>query len=636
MSSSVAPPHDLTPPSPSTGFLLGIGQVTWTTILTMTLLGSAGVAGALMGLAISYRDLPDVRSLATYAPNETTYIYDINGKLLTGLHEEENRQVVSLDKISPHLKLSVLAIEDSNFYQHDGINPLGILRAALTNYQVGQTVQGASTLSMQLVKNLYLTPDRTLSRKLAEAVLALRIEQLLSKDELLELYLNQVYWGHNTYGVETAAHSYFNKSAEQLTLGESAMMAGIIQAPESYSPFVDFDVAKERQNIVLKRLLELQWITPAEAQAARTEKISLGEITSFQRSQAPDVTNTVVQELTQRFGREALVRGGLRVQTTLDWKMQQVAEQTIRRHHQYYAYAADQMALVAVDPRTHFIKAIVGGVDSKTSEFNRATQAYRQPGSAFKPFVYYTAFATGQYTPDSIIQDSPVSFNDGGLERYQPQNYDRTFRGSMSIRQALAQSRNVPAIVLGQKVGIKNVIDVSRKLGITSPIPNVISLPLGAVDLTPVEMASAYATFANNGWQSPTTAILQVTDRSGKVLIDNTPQPKLALNQWAAASVNSTLQTVVQSGTGVAAQIGRPAAGKTGTTSSERDVWFVGYVPQLSVAVWAGNDNYSRIGAGATGGGWMAPVWREFMSEVLKDTPVQYFEPPSKFPKPKA
>lgn len=636
MSSSATTPHDISPYPTSKGFWLGIGRVARTTILTMTLLGSAGIAGGLMGVAISYRDLPNVRSLANYAPNETTYIYDINGKLLTGLHEEENRQVVPLDKISPHLKLSVLAIEDSNFYHHKGINPVGILRAAITNYQAGQTVQGASTLSMQLVKNLYLTPERAFSRKLAEAVLAIRIEQLLSKDELLALYLNQVYWGHNTYGVETAAQSYFNKSAEQLTLAESAMMAGIIQAPESYSPFVDFDLAKKRQNIVLNRLLELAWITLAEAEAARAEPITLGEITSYQRSQAPDVTNTVVQELTQRFGRETLVRGGLRVQTTIDWKMQNVAEETIRRNHQYYAYAADQMALVAVDPRTHFIKAIVGGVDSKKSEFNRATQAYRQPGSAFKPFVYYTAFATGKYTPDSMINDSPVSFNDGGRERYQPQNYDRTFRGSMSIRQALAQSRNVPAIVMGQKVGIKKVIDVSRKLGITSPIPNVISLPLGAVDLTPVEMASAYATFANNGWQSKTTAILQVTDRSGKVLIDNTPQPKLVLDPWAAASVNSTLQTVVQGGTGVAAQIGRPAAGKTGTTSSERDVWFVGYVPQLSVAVWAGNDDYSRIGSGATGGGWMAPIWREFMSEVLKDTPVQNFEPASKFPKPKA
>lgn len=588
-----------------------------------------------MGLAISYRDLPDVRSLANYTPNQTTYIYDVQGKQLAGLHEEENRRVLPLKKISPYLKLSVLAIEDSNFYQHNGINPLGILRAAAANFKSGQTEQGASTLSMQLAKNLYLTPERALSRKLAEAVLAVRIEHLLKKDELLELYLNQVYWGHNTYGIETASQSYFKKSAEELTLAESAMMAGIIQAPEEYSPFADFDIAKERQNIVLDRLVELQWITPTEAAEARTEKITLGEITSYQRSQAPDVTNTVVEELTQRFGREALVRGGLRVQTTIDWKMQKMAEETIRRNHQYYAYAADQMALVAVDPRTHFIKAIVGGVDSTKSEFNRATQAYRQPGSAFKPFVYYTAFASGKYTPDSIIQDSPISFNDGGRERYIPQNYDRTFRGSMSVRQALSQSRNVPAIVMGQKVGIKNVIDVARKLGIASPIPNVISLPLGAVDLTPVEMASAYATFANNGWQSKTTAILQVTDHSGKVLMDNTPQPQLVLDPWAAASINSALQTVIQGGTGAAAQIGRPAAGKTGTTSSERDVWFVGYVPQLSVAVWAGNDNYSRIGGGATGGGWMAPIWREFMSEALVDIPVQNFEPASKFSKPK-
>lgn len=619
------------------GFLPGTLRVAGTTILVSAMLGSAALAGGLVGLALSFRNLPDVRTLKGYIPSETTFIYDINGKVLASIHGEENREVIPLEKISPNMKLALVAMEDDRFYQHNGVNPNGIARAMVVNFTSGETAQGASTLTMQLVKNLFLTKEQVLSRKVSEAVLAMRMEKLFQKDEILEMYLNQVYWGHNTYGVQTAAKSYFNKSASDLTLAESAMMAGIIQAPESFSPFLDFKVAKERQKLVLNRMVQLSWITQAEADAAFKETLKLGQITSFQRSRSPYVTNTVLKELEARFGKEALTRGGMRVQATVDQKMQLAAEETVQYWHGRFSGGlySDQMALVAVDPRTHYIKAVVGGVDSSKSEFNRATQAQRQPGSAFKPFVYYTAFASGNYGPDSVVQDSPVSYNDGSGEPYFPQNYDRTFSGAMSVRTALAQSRNIPPIVIGQKVGLEKVIEVCRVLGIKSPIPPVISLPLGSVDLTPLEITSAFATFANNGWQSETTSIVQVTDSSGHVLLDNTPNPRLVLDPWAAAALNDAMQSVVNNGTGKNAQIGRPAAGKTGTTSSERDIWFVGYVPQLSAAVWAGNDDYSRMGGGATGGSFMAPIWRDFMNQALKDVPVEDFVPPSKFTPPK-
>ncbi len=627
--------ESLTSPSPS-GFWGSTLRVMGSTILISSMVGITAVAGTLVGLAISYRNLPDVRSLKGYVPSETTYIYDINGKVLASLHGEENREVVTPDKISPNLKLAVIAIEDSNFYQHQGVNPVGILRATLVNLQKGHTVEGASTLTQQLVKNLFLTPRDAISRKVTEAVLAMRVEKLFKKDEILEMYLNQIYWGHNTYGAETAARSYFNKSAANLTLGEAALMAGIIKAPEEYSPFLNFKAAKRQQEVVLDRMQVLNWITPEEAQAAKAQSLKFGHITSFQQSLSPFVTNTVVTELTNRFGKEAVERGGMRIQTTVDWKLQQMAEDTVRYGSGVLGGMADQLALVAIDPRTHFVKAIVGGVDSRKTSFNRVTQAKRQPGSSFKPFVYYTAFASGRYTPDSVINDSPISYDDGSADRYFPQNYDHTFSGPITLRQALAQSRNIPAIALGQKVGLEKVIDVCRVLGITSPIPPVISLPLGSVDLTPLEMASAYATFANNGWQSAPTAIVQVTDSSGQLMLDNTPQPRLVLDPWATASLNDAMQAVVNGGTGKAAYFGRPAVGKTGTTSSERDIWFVGSVPQLTAAVWAGNDNYTPLGGGATGGGIMAPIWRDFMSRAVKNLPVESFTPASKFSRPNA
>ena len=599
------------------------------------MLASSVVAGGLVGLAISFRNLPDVRVLRNYVPTETTHIYDINGALLTSIHDEANREVVPLNKISPDLKRAILAIEDSHFYTHHGINPGGVLRAMVVNMESGRTVEGGSTLTMQLVKNLFLSPAQKVSRKAAEAVMAIRLEQIFGKDQILELYLNQVYWGHNLYGVETAAKSYFNKSASQLNLAESAMMAGLVQAPEEFSPFVDYKIAKQRQAIVLNRMKELKWITPEEAEAAKKQPLKIGKITSFPGSKIPYVTGAVVQELSKRFGRDAVLKGGMRIQTTIDTKMQRLAERTVKEAHERLKYQIgnDQMALVAVDPRTHYVKAMVGGVDFEKSQYNRAVQAQRQPGSAFKPFVYYAAFASGKYGPDSIVMDTPVTYPDGDYG-YSPRNYGGGFSGAVSIRQALAVSLNIPAVKLGQEIGLNKVIEICRTLGIKSPMQPVISLPLGAVDLTPMEMAGAFATFANNGWHSEPTFIVQVTDSTGQVLLDNTPKPRLVLDPWASASLNSALQGVINQGTATSAAIGRPAAGKTGTTSSERDIWFVGYVPQLSVALWIGNDDYSPLAAGATGGGFVAPVWRDFMIQALQGVPVENFRPASDFDPP--
>ncbi|MEL6162733.1 MAG: transglycosylase domain-containing protein [Cyanobacteria bacterium J06628_3] len=619
-------------------FIKGVGQVAGGTLLAATMLTSSIVAGGLVGLAISFRNLPDVRQLRNFFPSETTYIYDMKGKLLTSLHGEANREVVVKEKISPELKRAVLASEDSDFYYHHGINPKGVGRAIVTNYTSGGVSQGASTITMQLVKNLFLSRRREYTRKLAEAVLAIRLEQILSKDDILEMYLNQVYWGHNNYGVQTAARSYFNKSASQLNLAESAMMAGLIQAPEQYSPFISMKKAKFQQKIVLGRMLTLGWISQKEHDDALKQEIKLGTIKSFRGSALPYITNEVSRELAKKFGRDALLKGGMRVQTTVDVNFQKMAENVVKKWHSRLlgrGLYKNQIALVAIDPRTHYVKALVGGVDSKKSEFNRGTQAQRQPGSAFKPFVYYAAFATGKYTPNSIVYDTSVSYRDGS-GWYRPRNYDNSFGGAMSIRHALKLSRNIPVIKVGKAIGMNKVVETSRTLGIMSPMEPVTSLPLGAIGVTPLEMASAYATFANYGWQSPTTVIARVTDSSGNVLLDNTPKPKLVLDSWAAASTINIMQTVISSGTGKNAALGRPAAGKTGTTSSEKDIWFVGTVPQLTTAVWVGRDDNRQLSRGATGGSDVAPIWREFMVNALKGVPSQSFKAPSSFKRPKA
>jgi penicillin-binding protein 1A len=623
--------------SPFVKFLLGVGKSTTGTVLGITMVASAILAGGLVGLAISFRNLPDVRMLRGYVPTETSYIYDIKGRLMVSLHGEANREVISLEEASPEVKRAIIAIEDSHFYEHQGINPNGIGRAFVANYRQGAVVEGGSTITMQLVKNLFLTRDRDITRKIAEAVLSVRLEQIFTKDEILEMYLNNIYWGHNNYGIETAAQSYFFKSASELNLAEAAVIAGLIQAPEQYSPFIDYGATKARQRIVLNRMAELGWITRQEAEEAFKEPLLVGKPTAWKQSESPYITEAVTTELQEQFGADAVLEGGMRVQTTVDYNFQKIAEEQVKQAHarlRRRGLSANQVALVAVDPRTHYIKALVGGVDYEKSQFNRATQSYRQPGSAFKPFVYYTAFASGKYSPSSTIEDTPVTYRTSG-ETYSPRNYGGSFSGTTTISNALRFSLNVPAVKLGQAVGIDKVIATARTLGVTSPLEPVISLPLGAIGVTPLEMANAYATFASNGWYAEPTIIVRVTDSRGNVLLENVPKPQQVLDPWATASLTAVLKGVINGGTAPQANIGRPAAGKTGTTSSERDVWFVGYVPQLSAAVWIGNDNYRPLGAGVTGGGYAAPIWRDFMQEALKNEPVEYFPATSQFSRPK-
>ncbi|YAI81509.1 MAG: transglycosylase domain-containing protein [cyanobacterium endosymbiont of Rhopalodia sterrenbergii] len=627
------------PPSPKASFRQGVVKVAGGTVLSLSLLASSIIAGGLVGLAISFRNLPDVRSLNNYAPPETTYIYDIKGRLLSRLHEEANREVTTLKYMSPELKRAVLAIEDSHFYHHHGVNLTSIGRALWVNYKSGGVVEGASTITMQLVKNIFLSTDRTFNRKLSEAVLSLRVEQVFEKDKILEMYLNNIYWGHNNYGAQTAAESYFNKSASELNLAESALMAGLIQAPETYSPFINYSKSKQRQAMVLDRMRGLGWISAQEAEAAKKEPLRMGKPTAWQNSKLPYVTDTVMEELKDKFGEEVTLKGGMRIQTSVDYYLQLKAKESVEKGYRnlrrWGISAKDlQIALVSVDPRTHFIKAIVGGVDYNKSQLNRVTQSRRQPGSSFKPFVYYAAFASGKFTPDSIVNDNPVSFRDG-KNVYSPKNYGGNYRGPMPIRTALIQSRNVPAVIIGSKVGVSKVIEICRRIGIKSPLQAVTSLPLGAGDVTPLEMAGAYATFASNGWYSKPTAIVRITDSLGNVLLDNTPEPQLVLDPWATANLTTVLQGVITSGTGRAANINRPAAGKTGTTDSERNVWFVGYVPQLATAVWVGDDANRALGRGVTGGGNAAPIWRDFMKQAMVNEPVKYFPAASEFPRPK-
>jgi len=616
------------------GILGGTVRFVGGTLFGLVMVGGSITAGGLLGLALAFRELPDVRVLKGYVPAETSYLYDMNGELIARVHGDVNREVIPLERMSPHLKRAVLAIEDAYFYSHKGIDPSGIARALVVNFSAGTTLEGGSTLTQQLAKNLFLTSEKSLNRKVAEAVLAMRIEQVFTKDEILEMYLNQVFWGKNTNGAETAAQNYFGKSAADLNLAESAMLAGVIQAPSIFNPADNFATAKRRQALILDRMLEIGWATPEEVKAAKAYPIKIAKGISYEASRVPYVSQAVLAELEEKFGKEAVQQGGLRIQTTIDLRLQRIAEEVVEQAHRdliNQGTNANQIALVAVDPRTGYVKALVGGVGPYSrNQFNRAVQARRQLGSSFKPFVYYAAFATGQYHPDSGIDDSPMSIPDGD-EMYVPRNYDGTFAGGMSIRQALAVSRNIPAIRLGLAVGLENVVALCRKLGITTPMQPVVSLPLGAADVTPMEVAGAYAVFASGGYKSKTTLVARVTDSNGNLVLDNTPKPELILDPVAVAELTDVLQTAVTNGTGTEAILsdGRPVAGKTGTTSDFRDAWFVGYVPQLSVAIWIGNDDYSQMAYGVTGGVYVAPIWRKFMERALAGTPIEQFPVPT-------
>src|SRR5438876_154607 len=534
--------------------------------------------GALSGIFLAYeKDLPQVSTLEDFEPNIITQVYTGDGKLL-GEFAIERRVVVGFKDIPPVLRNATIAVEDADFWKHLGVNPWRIPGALLANLRSGKRTQGSSTLTMQLVRQpgLFLTPAKTYERKIKEALLAFELEKTFTKEEIFTYYCNQVYFGHGNYGVEAASEFLFSKSIKDLTLPEAALLAGLPQSPSRLSPVEHADRALQRRNHVLQRMLEEKYISAEEAKAAQAEPLHL----SLKReppSIAPYFLEEVRKYLEKEYGSQRIYQGGLRVYTTLDSATQTAANRRVRD----WPRVMDRRPAGAV-------RAMVGGYDFERSKFNRATQAWRQVGSAFKPFVYAAAIEKAGYTAATIIVDAPVSFPDNNTI-WTPHNFDYKFEGPIPMRHALEESRNVPAVKTLEVVGVKTASDYAHKLGLTGEMPPYLPLALGAGEATLVEMTAAYAAFGNEGLRMKPFYITRITDRDGNVIEEARPVARDAIRADTAYLMTSLLKGVVERGTAVKARsLKRPIAGKTGTTNDFTDAWFIGFEPALAAGVWVG------------------------------------------------
>ncbi|WP_091174042.1 PBP1A family penicillin-binding protein [Paenibacillus sp. 1_12] len=557
-----------------------------------------------------------------------TEIYDIHGQVLDTLNGGKNSQSVSLQEISPYLIQATLAIEDRNFYHHVGFDLKGIARAAVVNIQHMSKVQGAGTITQQLARNLYLSHERTWTRKLKETYYAVQMELQMSKDEILDEYLNQIYYGHSTYGIQAAAKLFFGKDAANLTLAESAMLAGIPKGPRYFSPYYDMKSAKERQQTVLQTMATGGMISQQEADDAG--KVTLNILTLEPRKPAiGGYFRDYVRNLaTEQFGitEEQFDEGGLRVYTTLDTSAQQIAEEVVTA--QMEPYGDMQAALIAIDPRNGYVRAMVGGRSYAENQFNRVFATTRQPGSAFKPIVYVTAMQQKQFTPLTRFKSEPTTFTyDNGRQSYTPNNFGSVYYNWIDLRQAIAKSDNIFAVHSIIETGAENVIATARKMGISSPMKPLPSLALGTFPVSPFEMASAFAIFANGGVRVEPTAVLRIENRSGRVLYEAQPKREQVIEPPYTYVMTQLMESVFeQGGTGnrVSTVIKRPVAGKTGTTNT--DAWLVGYTPELSTAVWVGYDkdrNISTLESHVA-----APIFAEFTERALESVPPKLFPVP--------
>ena len=623
---ATAPPDPDEPQRPL-GWRIFLGVLKWSFRLGMfaLLMVGAALGGAYTAIKQNFEHLADVTKLESYAPVESTEILDANGHLLYKLYGEENRKVVPLKEIPEQVQQAVISSEDSRFYEHTGVDPVGLMRALRFNVNKQSNVQGGSTITQQVVKNLFLTPERTFQRKLAEMWLAMDIERHYSKSQILELYLNQIYWGHNAYGIEAAAETYFGKPVSKLNLAEGALLAGILTGPELYSPYRDPEAAKKRQEMTLNRMAEVGFISAENAKQARTVKLKYPGIHAG-AMKYPYFTSYVLAILKQNYGESLSFKQGMRVYTTLDADLQVHAEKMLAEHvRRHKGERVGQAAMVTIDNQTGYVKAIVGGTGyTRTNQFNRAWQAQRQPGSSFKPFVYLTAFARG-FQPGHIMVDEPIQYRFGSYV-WRPRNYGGGHSGAMTLQSALEHSNNIIAVKLGERVGNANVIETAHRLGIRSPLRNVLSLALGPNEVTPLEMASAYSSMAREGTYLEPTPILRIEDRFGNLIEDNrNRQPEPVYSNEACSTLIQVMKGVIERGTAYEARIGRPAAGKTGTTSDHKDAWFVGFTPQLTTAVWVGNDKPVEMYGYATGGHISAPLWATFMSYAHRKLPIKDF-----------
>jgi penicillin-binding protein 1A len=692
----------------------------------------AAVLGIATGVIFAYAgDLPQISALDDYAPSTISRVYGANGEVI-GEFAIQRREVVPYEAISPRLKQAILAAEDSEFEQHFGLSIPRIV-VTLINDIIYRRMHGASTLTQQLARKLFLTDDKTPERKIKEALLAIQIEKRYTKNEIFTLYCNQMYFGHGVYGVQAASRLYFGKAAKDLTLEEAALIAGILQGNVRQSPYVNMEAALRRRNYALTRMAEVGYITAAEAEEARKKPITIrGDQPSGPPSAAPYFLEEVRKELESRYGAKHLYENGLSVQTGLDLRLQEAATRALedglrridkrrgfrkprrnvvteghaieafrqprwdrpmragdvvpavvmdveggtiharagdlrvaidRKNLAWAAKPAGQLvtrgdlidarlltvdtatqtadgaleqppavegAVLAIDNRTGQIRAMIGGFSFDRSKFNRATQAYRQVGSAFKPIVFTAAIDRG-YTPVTILLDTPASFSTGpGQAAYTPLNYDRKFEGPVTLRHALEDSRNVPAVRLMEQLGPAQVVAYARRLGLESPLPPYLAVALGAAEATLTEMTGAFAVFPNQGVRMRPYSVLKVTDREGNVLEENRPEPKEAIRADTAFVMTNLLRGVVQRGTATrAAALNWPVGGKTGTTDDYTDAWFIGFDPDITIGVWVGLDQKKPIGHNQTGAEAALPIWIEIMKAWIGDrTETPKFEPP--------
>ena len=684
-------------------------------VLGLLVLVSA-LVGATAGLLLVYTtDLPQVEALEAYRPSSITELYDDHGRVI-GSFALQRRVVAGYDDFAPVLRDAMVSIEDKDFYRHSGINFWRIVGAAYRDLESGGKVQGASTLTMQLARNLFLSPDRSFHRKVQETMLAIQMERRFTKPQIFTLYANQIFLGHGVYGFEAASEFYFSKPARNLTLAEAALLAGLPKGPGIYSPINHPDRAMKRRNLVINSMLEDGKITAAQAADARSAPAVL-HLQHDPNSLAPYFVEEIRRYLENKYGTDQVHQGGLKVYTSLDVDLQKAANQSVldglaayeRRHgwkghlenvvaagssldkYQHpdwedepevngyihalvtssgvgiatlkfgrYAAALSQAdvawtqgkmqnllrtgdicyvkilmltpngaarvsleqdsgaqgALMAIDNATGGIKAMVGGRDFNESKFDRATQAFRQVGSSFKPYVYTAVIDMGG-SPDDTILDEPITFETGSGP-YTPHNYDEKFEGTITLRRALAQSRNIPALKLASKIGIKTVIDYADRFGITAKLPPYLPVALGSAEITLMEQTSAYSVFPNDGVRVTPRYITKVTDYEGRVLEEDYPEVKDAISSRTARIMTTMLREVVLRGTGIAAaKLPFPVAGKTGTTSDFTDAWFMGFSPTVTCGVWIGFDEKRTLGAKETGAHAALPIWINFMSSAM-------------------
>ncbi|MGA6952418.1 MAG: PBP1A family penicillin-binding protein [Candidatus Sulfotelmatobacter sp.] len=696
------------------------------TVLFSLLVLVSALVGATTGLLLVYTtDLPQVEALEAYRPSSITELYDDHGRVI-GSFALQRRVVAGYDDFAPVLRDALVSIEDKDFYRHSGINFWRIVGAAYRDIESGGKVQGASTLTMQLARNLFLSPDRSFHRKVQEAMLAIQIERRFTKPQIFALYANQIFLGHGVYGFEAASEFYFSKPARKLTLTEASLLAGLPKSPVYYSPINHPERAIKRRNLVINAMLEDGKITAAQAEDARSAPLGL-HLAHDPNSLAPYFVEEIRRYLENKYGADQVHEGGLKVYTTLDVDLQKAANQAVleglaayeRRHgwqghlenvvaegsaidkydHPDWAdepevngyvhalvtsagvgiatlkfgrYAAAlgqadvawtqgkiqnllrpgdicyvkilalngngsarvsleqdsgaQGALMAIDNATGGIKAMVGGRDFSESKFDRATQALRQVGSSFKPYVYTTVIDKGA-SPNDTILDEPVTFETGSGP-YSPHNYDEKFEGIITLRRALAQSRNIPALKLANKVGIKSVIDYAERFGITAKLPPYLPVALGSAEITLIEQTSAYSVFPNDGVRVTPHYITKVTDYEGRVLEEDYPEVKDVISARTARIMTSMLREVVLHGTGIAAaKLPFPVAGKTGTTNDFTDAWFVGFSPAMTCGVWIGFDEKRSLGAKETGARAALPIWMNFMNAAMAGKDPGQFQP---------